>query len=51
MLREADLIRGSTDAEAYLRVAEERYRLLRTHSWNDDVLERIINAGKTNRRR
>jgi hypothetical protein len=51
MLREADLIRGSTDAEAYLRVAEERYRLLRTHSWSDDVLERIINAGKTRRRR
>jgi len=50
MLREADLIRGSTDAEAYLRVAEERYRLLRTHSWSDDVLERIISAGKTKRR-
>lgn len=51
MLREADMIRGSTDAEAYLQVAEERYRLLRTHSWSDDVLERISNAGKPKRRR
>ncbi|MGI8864368.1 MAG: chromosome partitioning protein ParB [Solirubrobacteraceae bacterium] len=51
MLGEADMIRGSTDAEAYLRVAEERYRLLRTHSWSDDVLERIISAGTRKRRR
>jgi hypothetical protein len=51
MLREADLIHGSTDAEAYLRVTEERYRLLRTHSWSDDVLERLISAGKKTRRR
>jgi len=51
MLREADLIRKGTDAEAYLRVAEERYRLLRTHSWSDDVLERIISIGRTKRRR
>jgi hypothetical protein len=50
MLREADLIHGSTEAEAYLRVAEERYRLLRTHSWSDDVLERLISAGKKTRR-
>ena len=42
MLREADLIRKSTDAEAYLRVAAERYRLLRTHVWNDEVLQRVI---------
>ena len=41
MLREADLIGGGTDADAYMRVAGERYRLMRTHEWNDDVLERI----------
>jgi hypothetical protein len=51
MLREADLIRRGTETEAYLRVAEERYRLLRTHSWSDDVLERIVNAEKSKRRR
>jgi hypothetical protein len=42
MLREADLIRGATETEAYMRVASERYRLLRTHSWNDDVLRRLL---------
>ena len=42
MLREADLIRGATETEAYMRVASERYRLLRTHSWNDEVLRRVL---------
>jgi hypothetical protein len=42
MLREADLIRGSTETEAYMRVASERYRLLRTHNWNDEVLRRVL---------
>ena len=49
MLREADLIGERTDAEAYLRVAEERYRLMRTHSWSDDVLQRLT-EGKGRRR-
>ncbi len=31
MLREAELIGDGTDTEAYMRVAAERYRLLRTH--------------------
>lgn len=42
MLREADLLPKSTAAEAYLRIAAERYRLLRTHAWNDEVLQRVI---------
>jgi ParB/Sulfiredoxin domain len=41
MLREADLIGSGTDTEAYMRVAGLRYLLLRTHEWNDDVVERI----------
>jgi hypothetical protein len=41
MLREADLIGDGTDAEAYIRVADERYRLMRTHEWNEDVIERL----------
>jgi hypothetical protein len=41
MLREADLIGDGTPADAYLRVASERYRLMRTHEWNDDVIERL----------
>jgi hypothetical protein len=43
MLREADLIKkGDTETDAYTRIAAERYRLLRTHAWNDEVLHRII---------
>ena len=41
MLREADLIGDGTDADAYTRVASERYRLMRTHDWNDAVIERL----------
>jgi hypothetical protein len=41
MLRAADLIGSRTEAEAYLRVAAERYRLILTHEWNDEVIERL----------
>jgi hypothetical protein len=41
MLREADLLGARTDAEAYMAVASERYRLIRTHEWTDDVIERL----------
>jgi hypothetical protein len=41
MLRDAHLIGGRTDAEAYLAVAGERYRLIRTHDWNDEVIARL----------
>lgn len=51
MLREADLIGDLTDAEAYMRVSAERYRLLRTHRWDDDVIDRLIDAGAWGRRR
>src|SRR4051794_36205621 len=41
MLREADLIGDGTPADAYMRVASERYRLMRTHEWSDEVIERL----------
>ncbi|MEA2508788.1 MAG: hypothetical protein QOG21_870 [Actinomycetota bacterium] len=41
MLREADLIGGGTSAEGYMRVARERYRLIRAHEWNEDVIARL----------
>ncbi len=41
MLRAADLVGHGTEAEAYLRVAAERYRLILTHDWNDEVIERL----------
>jgi hypothetical protein len=49
MLREAGLVSGCTETEAYLSVAEERYRLLRTHDWSDEVLQRVI-EGRSRRR-
>ena len=41
MLRAAHLIGTRTEAEAYLRVAAERYRLIQTHEWSDDIIERL----------
>jgi len=41
MLRDADLVGSGTETEAYMRVAGLRYLLLRTHEWNDEVVERI----------
>jgi hypothetical protein len=41
MLRAADLIGSGSEAEAYLTVARERYRLMRTHEWNDEIIERL----------
>jgi hypothetical protein len=41
MLRTADLIGSGTDADAYLCIARERYRLMRTHEWNDEVIEEL----------
>ena len=42
MLREAGLVGDRTDAEAYMRIAGERYWLLRTHEWSDEVLQQVI---------
>jgi hypothetical protein len=41
MLHDADLVREGTDAEAYLRVACDRYRLIRTHEWSDEIVARL----------
>ena len=39
MLHAANLVGGCTDAEAYMGIARERYRLMRTHEWNNAVIE------------
>lgn len=44
MVEEADLRGDRTPAEAYMRVASERYRLMRTHEWNDEVVARLTQA-------
>jgi hypothetical protein len=41
ILHAADLVGDGTDAEAYLTIARERYRLIRTHEWNDEVIEEL----------
>jgi ParB-like nuclease domain len=48
-LREAGLIGTATDAEAYMRIVTERYRLLRTHAWNDEVLRRVVQRDRRRR--
>ena len=47
MLREAGMIgSGQTETEAYMKVAADRYRLLRTHNWSEEVLRRLLSADK-----
>jgi hypothetical protein len=41
MLRQAGLIETESEAKAYMWVACERYRLMRTHRWDDDVIETV----------
>jgi hypothetical protein len=41
MLREADLVRHATETEAYMRVSHLRYLILRTHTWDDHVIEAV----------
>lgn len=41
MLRDADLVEGATETEVYARVASLRYLLLRTHGWDEEVIERL----------
>ena len=45
MLRQADLLGSGTDAEAYMRVTGERYRLIRTHEWNDEIIRQLSHDG------
>jgi hypothetical protein len=40
-LREADLLGDTSETEAYMRVVSERYLLLRSHDWDEGVLERV----------
>ncbi len=41
MLQQADLIGERTEAEAYLHLACQRYKLMRTHRWDDEVIEHL----------
>ena len=41
MMQEAGLCGRGTETEAYIRVVSLRYLLLRTHAWNDEVIEQL----------
>jgi hypothetical protein len=42
MLREADLVpKGTSDTEAYMKVSHLRYLILRTHEWDDAVIDAV----------
>ncbi|HEX6357061.1 chromosome partitioning protein ParB [Actinophytocola sp.] len=41
MLRQAGMVGGQTEAEAYMWVACERYRLIRTHRWDDEIISAV----------
>jgi hypothetical protein len=40
-LEEAGLVRAATETEAYMRIVHLRYLILRTHDWDDQVLDRL----------
>ena len=51
MLREADLVdEHETDADAYMRLGDERYQLMRTMDWDDDVIQRLRETRSRGRR-
>jgi hypothetical protein len=42
LLREAGLLgAGETETDSYLELSAERYRLMRTHEWSEEVVERL----------
>jgi hypothetical protein len=41
MLREAEMLGKGTETEAYIRIATLRYLILRTHVWDDAVIEAL----------
>src|SRR5438093_6115861 len=47
MLREAEMLGDGTEADAYMRLSNERYRLLRTHEWSDEILAQLRAAERS----
>lgn len=41
MLRDADLLGDGTETEAYVVIGGLRYMLLRTHTWDESVIEKL----------
>ena len=42
MLRDAGMVgTDETETDAYMRVSAQRYRLMRTHEWSEEILTRL----------
>ena len=44
LLRELDLVGDATATEAYMSLAADRYRLLRSRDWNEEVLRQVVDG-------
>lgn len=51
LIQDADLVGDRTDTEAYLNVSCDRYRLMRTHRWDDEVIATLASAANPRRAR
>ena len=51
MLRAAGLVGGGTETDAYMRIAHQRYRVMRTHEWSEEILSRLRDEAAEPRRR
>ena len=51
MLKAADVQGDCTEAEAYMRVASERYRLILTHEWSDEIVQQLRDPVSSHGRR
>jgi hypothetical protein len=40
-LREAGLLNGANETDVYMRVVSDRYRLMRTHEWSEQILTEL----------
>jgi hypothetical protein len=40
-LREAGLLEGRNETDVYMRVVSDRYRLMRTHEWSEEILTEL----------
>jgi hypothetical protein len=52
LLKAGDLVApGETETDGYLRLAGDRYRVLRTHEWSDEVIEQLRDERRRRGRR
>ena len=42
---------GGTETDAYMRIAHQRYRVMRTHEWSEEILSRLRDEAAEPRRR